>query len=138
MKHHTKAKGDLAVAKVVADLTEKGFDILLPLSEHLPFDLVAHKENNLYKIQVKFSSIKNGCITAHLYSTWADRNGSHRTYIDKSKVDFFAIYCGENNTCYYFNPSKFENTTQVILRLEPSKISGNLNIKFAKDFINIP
>ena len=40
-RHHTKDKGDLAVVKVQADLVEQGASVLLPLTEHAPFDLVA-------------------------------------------------------------------------------------------------
>lgn len=42
MKHHTKEKGDVGVAKAIADLSIKGFKILTPLTEHLPFDLVVY------------------------------------------------------------------------------------------------
>ena len=52
MTHHTKTKGDLGVAKVIADLTEKGLDVLTPFSEHLPFDLAAYKKDVFYRIQV--------------------------------------------------------------------------------------
>ena len=39
--HHTKDKGDTGLLKVMCDLSEQGFKILTPFSEHLPFDLVA-------------------------------------------------------------------------------------------------
>jgi hypothetical protein len=39
--HHTKDKGDLGVLKAQLDLFEQGFAILVPLTEHCPFDLVA-------------------------------------------------------------------------------------------------
>lgn len=41
MKHHTKDKGDKGTGNVIADLLSKGIQICLPLSEHLPFDLIA-------------------------------------------------------------------------------------------------
>ena len=40
--HHTKDKGDLGLTKIISDLTEKEFKVLLPISEHLPFDLVEY------------------------------------------------------------------------------------------------
>ena len=37
--HHTKDKGDIAAAKAIADLTLKGYLVLIPVvCEHLPFD----------------------------------------------------------------------------------------------------
>jgi hypothetical protein len=97
MTHHTKDKGDLAVAKVIADLTEKEYSILMPLSEHLPFDLVAYKQNKLYRIQCKYSSdgfIKNK-------TSWADKNGNHTRYYDQNDFDYFALYLTKIKICIY-------------------------------------
>ena len=69
MEHHTKNKGDLAVAKTIADLTEKGYDIFLPLSEHLPIDLIAHKSGEIYRIQVKHRA--SGFLEAK--TQWAEK-----------------------------------------------------------------
>ena len=38
MYHHTKNKGDLGVLKAQVDLYQKGYLILLPHTEHSPFD----------------------------------------------------------------------------------------------------
>ncbi len=43
VRHHTKDKGDLGVAKVHADLASQGFTVLFPATEHAPFDLVAYE-----------------------------------------------------------------------------------------------
>jgi hypothetical protein len=55
-EHHTKTKGDLAVAIVIADLTKKGYGIFLHLSEHLPIDLIAYKDEKCFRIQCKYSA----------------------------------------------------------------------------------
>ncbi|MFC1480602.1 group I intron-associated PD-(D/E)XK endonuclease, partial [Candidatus Omnitrophota bacterium] len=39
--HHTKSKADLGLAKVIADLIQKGYVPCIPLSEHQPYDLLA-------------------------------------------------------------------------------------------------
>ncbi len=41
--HHTKNKGDLGVLKVKVDLYQQGFLLLVPETEHAPFDLVIYK-----------------------------------------------------------------------------------------------
>ena len=38
--HHTKDKGDLGVLHAPVDLARRGYAVLLPLTEHAPFDLV--------------------------------------------------------------------------------------------------
>ncbi len=86
--HITKTKGDLAVAKVIADLTEKGYVILTPLiSEHLPFDLVAYKDQKMLRIQVKHSTdgiIKNK-------TQWSSRNKNHVKTYNMNDFDYYAV-----------------------------------------------
>jgi len=52
--HHTKDKGDLGVLKAQIDLFEQGFTIFVPLTEHCPFDLVAYKDGEFRRVQVKY------------------------------------------------------------------------------------
>lgn len=97
MAHHTKDKGDIASAIVIADLTKKGYSVFIPLSEHLPFDLIAYKEKQTYRIQVKYSSdgfIKNS-------SSWADKTGNHRHLYKQEDFDFYAVYLPEKETVVY-------------------------------------
>ncbi len=54
LEHHTKNKGDLGVLKAQVDLCSKGYLILTPLSEHSPFDIVAYKNGEFIRIQVKY------------------------------------------------------------------------------------
>ncbi|MEH1802327.1 MAG: group I intron-associated PD-(D/E)XK endonuclease [Nostoc sp.] len=96
--HHTKGKADLAVAKTIADLTVKGYVIFTPLiCEHLPFDLVAWKENNFLKIQVKYSSI--GRIFAN--TSWNDKHGNHKRQYQKDDFDYYAIYLPDKDRVIY-------------------------------------
>lgn len=50
----TQQKGDLGVAMAIAKLTEKGYAILLPLTESAAYDLVVEKNGVFSKIQVKY------------------------------------------------------------------------------------
>lgn len=104
MDHHTKNKGDLGVLKVQCDLCLKGFTVLLPLTEHAPFDLVSYKNNEFKRIQVKYRSIKNNKIEIQFRTSWADKNGSHIKHYDLSKIDLMAVYNPDTDKCYYFDP----------------------------------
>ena len=113
--HHTKTKGDLALAKVIADLTEKNFSVFLPMSEHLPFDLIAYDSGKSHRIQVKYSRdgvIKDNC-------SWADKNGTHKRKYGLDDFDYFGVYLPELNLVVY--PSiKFMGCT---IRTEQPKSS---------------
>jgi hypothetical protein len=100
MLHHTKTKGDIAVALTISDLTIKGYTCFTPIvSEHLPFDIIAYKDNKCYRIQCKYS--KNGFISNR--TTWSDKNGSHKKFYDNSDFDYYAVYIPNLNKILYPN-----------------------------------
>ena len=66
--HHTKNKGDLGVLHAKVDLAEKGYRLLLPLSEHEPFDLVAYKDGTFLRVQVRYRTMVNGFICVEFKS----------------------------------------------------------------------
>lgn len=101
--HHTKLKGDSALAFVIYDLTKKGHFIFLPTSENCPYDLVADHNGNLLKVQVKYrasASIPNS-------NVWSDKQGIHRVAINELEFDYFAIVTGDFNQVAYV-PSKLK------------------------------
>lgn len=135
-KHHTKTKGDLGVLKVQCDLAEKEYAILIPLTEHAPFDIVAYKDGKFKRIQVKYRRMVNGRVMVPFQSSWADVNGSHSVDMDKSQVDIVAIYCPDTNKCYYVNPRDFGRC--ISLRVSPSKNNQSMGINFSENYLEIP
>ncbi len=135
--HHTKEKGDLGVLKAQLDLFEQGFVILNPVTEHAPFDLVAYREKEFRRVQVKYKSLdRTGAITVHFRSSWADKNGTHMRQIDKSEVDLYCIYCPDTDECYYLDPK--DHNRSVTLRVETSKNNQSVNVNLAADFRRVP
>lgn len=136
MKHHTKDKGDKGTGNVIADLLSKGIQVCLPLSEHLPFDLIAVKEDGtLQRVSVKYREIKNGCVSVSFRSSYSDSKGVHTKHINKSLIDLLAIYCPETSSVYYVNPHKFEKN--VTLRIEETKNNQTKGINLAKDYLMV-
>ena len=56
---HTQKKGDSAVAQAIATFTKLGYDVLIPLTESAPYDLVIDEGRKLQRIQVKYCSGKD-------------------------------------------------------------------------------
>jgi hypothetical protein len=135
-RHHTKDKGDLAVAKVHSDLVDRGATVLLPLTEHAPFDLVAYVDRAFYRVQVKYRSARNGRFTVEFSNSWADRHGSHHQPMPRDEVDAVAIYCPDTTRTYYLNPSNFRS--RVNMRLEPTRNGQRLRILQASAFLLFP
>lgn len=55
---NSKQKGDLAVAKAIAYYMESGNEVLLPIGDKRPYDLVIEIKNKLKKVQCKYTSSK--------------------------------------------------------------------------------
>jgi hypothetical protein len=136
MYHHTKTKGDLGVLKAQLDLYEKGYLILTPNTEHAPFDLVAYKNKQFIRVQVKYRAAKNNKIEIPYQTSWADKNGTHSKQYDKTEIDIMCIYCPNTDSCYYVNPSDYNKT--LTLRLVPTKNNQKLGINLAEDYLNLP
>ncbi len=135
--HHTKDKGDLGVLKAQVDLFEQGFTICVPQTEHAPFDLVAYRNAEFFRVQVKYRALEeNGVLQVKFSTCWSDRSGTHSVPVDKSEVDLYCIYCPNTDECYYLDPAKFGST--VSLRVEAPKNCQARRVNFAADFRRAP
>lgn len=138
MNHHTKTKGDLAVVKVIADLTEKGSNVALPISEHLPWDLLAELPNGLIKrVQVKHCSTKDGVMRIYLYNTYSDSNGKHKSGLKRNYIDIIAVYSPQPNKCYYINPDIVPPSDTFCLRVDSPISKQTKGINLADNFLSI-
>jgi hypothetical protein len=139
MRHHTKDKGDLAVARVIVDLARAGIRVCLPLSEHLPFDVLAVSPSRgaLRRVQVKCATAnKRGAAELKLRRTHADRRGTHSTHIRLDETDAFAVFSPETDTVYYVRRDEIpaEVCSVFVLRLTPAKNRQTARTRLASDF----
>lgn len=135
--HHTKNKGDLGLVQAMADLAEKGWSILVPLTEHEAFDLVAHRDGRFLRVQVKYRAAVNGVVTFAMSTCWSDRHGTHTTPIDRMAIDLICLYCPDAKCCFYLDPASIPGN-KMSLRLVPSRNNQQKGIFWAKDFTEIP
>lgn len=134
--HHTKNKGDLGVLYAQLDLAKKGWTVLLPLTEHAAFDLVAYRDGRFLRVQVKYRAAVNGVVIAPMKTCWADRHGVHSVPIDRSSIDLMCLYCPDTESCYYVDPRIVRG--HVGLRLQPPRNSQVKHVRYAADFTEIP
>ena len=135
--HHTKDKGDLGVLKAQVDLFEQGYLILSPMTEHAPFDLVAYKDNEFRRIQVKYRKLDaSGKLDVKFSTCWTDKYGTHTVPVDKNEIDLYCVYCPNTDECYYLEPYKFGSNAS--LRVDTPKNSQRKKIRHASDFRRVP
>ena len=122
MRHHTKDKGAEGLGQVIADLMTSGVHVAVPLSEHLPFDLVAIDDGGaMRRVQVRYrTSLDAAHVRCHLGTSWADRNGTHKRAFDAASIDALAIYCPCPRTFVYLLANELP-ASYVNLRLAKAK-----------------
>jgi hypothetical protein len=110
-RNATKLKGDIGLTKVIADLTEKGYEISIPLAEHMPYDLIFHDVDGtgkLYRLQVKYSARNTvKCATSYL-----TKNGTITSKYETEDFEYYAIYLPDIKECVYL-PNKNKNNVKV-------------------------
>lgn len=107
----------------------------MPLSEHLPFDLIAINNNaKLSRVSVKYRAIdKNGIIEVPLRTISSNSDGYKVKLADLNEIDAFAVYCPNNNKCYYISSEKLRSyKATMTLSLDKSNSQSN----FASDYEN--
>ena len=135
--HHTKNKGDLGVAHAIADLADKGWRVLLPMTEHEAFDLVAYRDGSFLRVQVRYRALVDGCIPVTFTTSWADRHGTHTLHMDRQAVDVMCVYCPDTKRCYYVDP-KACGRRVVSLRVVPTANKQRRGIRWADDYVDLP
>jgi hypothetical protein len=128
---NTNEKGNIGLAKVILDLTEKGYNCFLPFTDTTCVDLiVANNKMIMKRVQVKHKKITNGKI--HIKCASVINGKSIK--LDKTKIDYFIVYCPDNNEIYYIPISTFNNCYAISLRVVNEKRKYN-TIKQAKDYL---
>lgn len=119
--HHTKSKGDLAVAATIYALSRQGAVVCCPLTEHASFDLIAVLPDGktIRRIQVKYLTSIAGALNLKTTTSWADKNGNHNNCYSLDDLDCFAIFSPEINFVGFIPVSLFKEQTHLTLRITP-------------------
>src|SRR5262245_56774627 len=137
MRHKTKDKGDLGVAKTIPHLLEHGIRCCLPLSEHLPFDLIAVVPDfaTLRRVQVTYRAARNGVVEIPFRSNYYDSKRIYSKHVNFDEIDAYAVYCPETNDVYYVPVDGINRAAvKLNLRIDPAKNGQSSGIRWAKDF----
>ena len=132
--HVTKAKGDIGVAHVIARLTELGWSVGIPLTEHAPYDLFAEKQGVVHTVQVRYATPVDGVIPVTLSASWADRRGNHRRGRKSGGFSILAIYAPGEGVFFLSDECLGANCREITLRLRPTTNGQRKNVRFADQF----
>ena len=93
---NTNQKGVLGLVHIIADLTEKGYEVFTPISEHSTVDLIAYKDYAIKRIQVKYREPYRNKVEVAMHTVV---NGK-RNFYDLKELDSFAVYCPQWGITY--------------------------------------
>ncbi len=137
-KAETKEKGDIGLTQVIANLQLNGITAALPLSEHLPFDLIAvNKDAKLSRVSIKYRAINtNGIIEIPLRTISSNSEGYKVKVTNLNEVDAFAIYCPDTNKCYYIPSTKLIGyKASMALSVGKSNNQSNLSTDYENPLV---
>jgi hypothetical protein len=130
----TQEKGNLGLVKAIADLTEKGISVCIPISESETYDLIAEKDGICKRVQVRYASLSKATVIVKLRSIWTNGEGYQTRSRKKQDFDILAIYCPQTKLVYYIESDKFTNGNAIALRTEPLKVK-NRRVRLADDYL---
>lgn len=115
---NSKQKGDLALAKAISYFMESGCEVLLPIGDKRPYDLVIENEDGtLQKVQSKYTSHKkkSGSFIAPLRVMGGNRSsGNNAKKYNKKDFDILFVYTIES--------------TKYVIPFETVKATGSLTL----------
>lgn len=90
---NSKQKGSLAVAQCIAKLYSLGYEILLPLGDRKPYDLIFDDGKNLFKVQAKYAGFySNGKCIAGLRVTGGNQSYNYSKKYNDDSFDYLYVY----------------------------------------------
>lgn len=127
---NTKQLGLLGELKAQYDFIKAGWEISIPSGDYCSYDLLAIKNNQILKIQVKTTEkIQDGVI---IFSVNSRNYYSNKTYTE-ADCDYFYLYCLENETGYLYPTAHF-HSSHIRIRVTPPKNNIQKTINFANDY----
>ena len=117
----TKLKADIAESAVVTALLKRGFRVLKPIGDRLPYDLALDVNGELLRLQVKSAWYYNGSYTVDTRRTKTNRRFMVRSRYDENDFDFAIVYIERLETFYVIPISKFSTYKSGISLVETKK-----------------
>jgi hypothetical protein len=131
-----QAKAEIAMLKVQMRAIEKGMVVSKPTAEGTRYDLILDDHGQLFRVQVKYSSVlathSSGSIQIRLVKN--DGKGCARPYAD-TEIDLLAVYLPSIDKICAIPISVCRGMTGITLRISDSKNGQKKKIWRVNDFI---
>jgi len=116
----TKLKADIAESAVVTELLKRGFRVLKPVGDRLPYDLAIDFNGKLLRVQVKSSWFRKGSYFVDSRRTKTNRRQMLRERYNESDFDFAILYIDDLKVFYVMPIAVFLSYKSEIALVEKS------------------
>lgn len=116
----TKLKADIAESAVTTQLLKRGFRVLRPVGDRLPYDLAIDNGEKLIRIQVKSAWGHKGVYNVDTRWTKTNRRKMLRTRYAANDFDFAILYVDDADV-FYIMPQKVFDQYKSGIRLVEKK-----------------
>ena len=118
IKMDTKLKADIAESSAITALLKRGFNVLKPVGDRLPYDLAVDIDGKLIKLQVKSAWSRNDVYIVDSRRTKTNRHLMLRQRYSNKDFDFALLYIEDLDLFFImpvnvFNSYKSEITLLV-------------------------
>lgn len=129
MELDTKLKGDIAEQATILAALQRGWGVLQPVGDRLPYDLVLDVAGRLLRIQVKAAwwDQKKGNYVVDNRRTKTNRRQMLRQNYSEQDFDFAIVYLQESKVFYILPVSAFISYGSEIHLWSLINGSGNQN-----------
>lgn len=132
-RRDTKSVGQLSEVMVMGALVRAGYFVSIPFGENSRYDLIAEKDDRLFRVQVKTGRLRKGAIVFNCYSSHTHRKGPCcKPYWNQ--IDCFGIYCRELETSYLL-PINATSHMSGALRVDPPRNGQLKKVRWASTYI---
>lgn len=117
----TKLKADIAESAVITELLKRGFNVLRPVGDRLPYDLAIDSKGKLIRIQVKSAWFYRGAYKVDVRMTRTNRREMKRRYYNQNDFDCAIIYIQDLHIFYIMPQTVFSSYKSEISLVETVK-----------------
>ena len=119
----TKLKGDVAEQAAILQALKRGWGVLRPIGDRLPYDLVFDVKGALVKVQVKLAWFypARGNYVVDSRRTRTNRRVMVRRRYRRTDFDFASVYLADRDLFYVFPVAVFTGYASEIHLVEAGK-----------------
>lgn len=129
---NNKQIGEIGERIAIGELAKFGIDVLLPLSDNLPFDLIIFYKNRFFKCQIKSSKTVN-CNNSITFSLTSN-NWNKKTKHIYSGEDFDVLILCDLENIYLFKYDEIKGKQYLNIRYTPTNSGQNKGIYLADSY----